>query len=238
MIAAGSTGSMPSTAMLLETIAGLPQGAIVLPGLDTDLDEPSWRMILAGSDGQEAVNHPQFGLASLLRRIGIARSDVKIIASPALHGREAFVSEALRPAASTDLWKKRLTDKDFPARRDASLWSMTVIEAAHAEDEALAIALALREAIDDGTPQSRERKAALITPDRALARRVLSALERWNVPVDDSGGDAARRHAGGNFCAARRADSAWRRRAGAAARAAQASALQAWPRRCRALLGY
>ena len=70
------------------------------------------------------------------------------------------MSEALRPAASTDLWQKRLTDKDFPARRDASLWSMTVIEAAHAEDEALAIALALREAIDDGTPQSRERKAA------------------------------------------------------------------------------
>ena len=50
--------------------------------------------------------------------------------------------------------------------------------------------IALREAVDDGTPQSRERKAALITPDRALARRVLSALERWNVPVDDSGGDA------------------------------------------------
>ena len=67
--------------MLLETIAGLPQGAIVLPGLDTDLDEPSWRMILADSDGHEAVSHPQFGLASLLRRIGIARSDVKIIAS-------------------------------------------------------------------------------------------------------------------------------------------------------------
>ena len=56
VIAAGSTGSMPSTAMLLETIAGLPQGAVVLPGLDTDLDEPSWRMILADSDGHEAVN--------------------------------------------------------------------------------------------------------------------------------------------------------------------------------------
>ena len=29
-----------------------------------------------------------------------------------------------------------------------------------------------------------------MTPDRALARRVLAALARWNVPVDDSGGDA------------------------------------------------
>jgi ATP-dependent helicase/nuclease subunit B len=187
VIAAGSTGSMPSTAMLLETIASLPQGAIVLPGLDTDLDETSWQMIL--SEGEEAVGHPQYGLASLLRRIGITRREVKALAEPASCGREAFVSEALRPAASTDLWQKRLTENGFPARRTASLAHMAVIEAAHSEEEAVAIAIALREAIDDGTPESRERKAALITPDRALARRVLAALERWNVPVDDSGGD-------------------------------------------------
>ncbi len=190
VIAAGSTGSMPSTALLLETIAALPQGAIVLPGLDTDLDDPSWRMILADADGHEAVTHPQYGLASLLRRIGIARGDVQTLTPPAAHGREAFVSEALRPAASTDLWQSRLAKKDFAARRDTALSGMAVIEAAHSEDEALAIAIALREAVDDGTPASRERKAALITPDRALARRVLAALERWNVPVDDSGGDA------------------------------------------------
>jgi ATP-dependent helicase/nuclease subunit B len=29
-----------------------------------------------------------------------------------------------------------------------------------------------------------------VAPDRALARRVLAALGRWNVAVDDSGGDA------------------------------------------------
>ena len=109
VIAAGSTGSMPSTAMLLETIARLPHGAIVLPGLDTDLDEPSWQMILADSDGHEAVSHPQLAMRRCLRRIGITRSDVTVLASPAAHGREAFVSEALRPAASTDLWQTRLT---------------------------------------------------------------------------------------------------------------------------------
>ena len=42
VIAAGSTGSMPATAKLLATIATLPHGAVVLPGLDTDLDEASW----------------------------------------------------------------------------------------------------------------------------------------------------------------------------------------------------
>src|SRR5262249_30323775 len=31
---------------------------------------------------------------------------------------------------------------------------------------------------------------ALVTPDRALARRVRAALDRWNVAVDDSAGVA------------------------------------------------
>ena len=37
VIAAGSTGSMPATAKLLATIASLPHGAVVLPGLDTEI---------------------------------------------------------------------------------------------------------------------------------------------------------------------------------------------------------
>src|SRR3954462_2984806 len=36
LIAAGSTGSMPSTAKFLHAVARLPQGAVVLPGLDTE----------------------------------------------------------------------------------------------------------------------------------------------------------------------------------------------------------
>src|SRR6476661_564309 len=45
VIAAGSTGSMPATAKFLHAVASLPHGAVVLPGLDTDLDEDSWRRI-------------------------------------------------------------------------------------------------------------------------------------------------------------------------------------------------
>ena len=48
VIAAGSTGSIPATAELIATIARLPHGAVVLPGLDTDLDEESWRLIAGG----------------------------------------------------------------------------------------------------------------------------------------------------------------------------------------------
>lgn len=183
VIAAGSTGSMPATAALLETIAKLPQGAVVLPGLDTDLDAASWVGI--GGDTDAAHGHPQFAMQALLRRIGIDRDAVIALAQPAQHGRERLASEALRPAAATELWHGRLADAGFTAHADSALAGVAVIEAANAEEEALAIAVALREAIED-----KDKTAALVTPDRALARRVLTALARWNVAADDSGGDA------------------------------------------------
>ncbi len=188
VIAAGSTGSMPATAELIATIAKLRHGAVVLPGLDTDLDAESWELI--HTPGTPAVGHPQFAMQALLRRIGIAREEVRALVEPAAHGREYYVSEALRPAATTDRWQKlggsrQLGGSDIPARLDDALATLSVIEAANAEEEALAIAVALREAIE--TPC---KTAALVTPDRALARRVLAALGRWKVAVDDSSGDA------------------------------------------------
>jgi ATP-dependent helicase/nuclease subunit B len=188
VIAAGSTGSMPATAALLATIATLPHGALVLPGLDTNLDEPSWRAIAgdgkaaAHDGGTPAAGHPQFAMQALLSRIGIAREAVTPLApaSP----REAILSEALRPAQTTEQWRTRLTGEAFASAVDAAFKEVTVVETATVEEEALAIAIALREAVE--TPG---KTAALATPDRALARRTVAALARWNVPVYDSGGD-------------------------------------------------
>ncbi len=58
VIAAGSTGSQPATRELLAVVAGLPQGAVVLPGLDRDMDDESWAKL--------DPSHPQFGLRELL----------------------------------------------------------------------------------------------------------------------------------------------------------------------------
>jgi len=185
VIAAGSTGSMPTTAALLETIANLPHGAVVLPGLDTDLDEPSWRLIGGGGADEPASGHPQFAMQALLARLGISRESVSVLSAPSAHGRERLLSEALRPAQATEQWRARLSDPAFEHHADTALMTVSVIEAASAEEEALSIAVALREAYE--TPG---KTSALVTPDRALARRVIAALERWRVPVDDSGGQS------------------------------------------------
>lgn len=192
VIAAGSTGSMPATARLLATVAHLPRGAVVLPGLDFALDEASWAGLTDAETG--APSHPQYGLALLLmRHMRVPRDAVRELAPSAAHGRELLLSEALRPVASTEQWAS-LSDRLGPAAIDAALAEVSVIEAEDAREEALAIALALREVLD--VPG---RTGALITPDRDLARRVAAELLRFEVAIDDSAGEPLSESGPGRF---------------------------------------
>ena len=190
VVAAGSTGSMPATAKFLNAVAGLKQGAVVLPGLDTDLDEEAWQTIGGVRDAQgkfttqPSSNHPQFAMHGLLDRFGIKRSDVEILGTPGPQGREVLVSETMRPSSATEQWHDRLAQPDVSLRIAGGMTKLAVVEAPNSEMEALAIAVAMREA------RHLNKSAALVTPDRALARRVMAALRRWNLEFDDSGGDA------------------------------------------------
>jgi ATP-dependent helicase/nuclease subunit B len=181
---------MPATAKFLHAVANLPSGAVVLPGLDTDLDEDAWKTIggvknAAGAfDIHPSSNHPQFAMQALLRRLGITRRDVEILSPPAPDGRETLLSEAMRPSHATDHWHERLQQQYVATRIAAGMQDLAVIEAPNPEMEALAIAVAMREA------RHLQKSAALVTPDRALARRVTAALSRWNLDFDDSGGEA------------------------------------------------
>ncbi len=184
VIAAGSTGSLPAVANMLRVIAHHKNGAVVLPGLDQNLDDESFDAIEGGksTDGSEvegSPGHPQFGLRRLLARIGAKRADVVPLAEARSPHREKFLSEAFRPAATTDRWNSR----DKTASGADPLADITFVEATEPREEALAIAIALRE-----TLETKDTTAALVTPDRALARRVAAELSRWNIAVDDSAG--------------------------------------------------
>src|SRR5262249_8579176 len=137
--------------------------------------------------------HPQFAMHAFLARIGLARREVGILAQPSPHGREIFLSEALRPAATSDKWRTRL--EEISAAIAPALAGVTVVEAANAEEEALATAGSLRE-----VQAQPEHTAAVVTPDRALARRIAVMLRRWNIVADDSGGDPLADSQAGVFC--------------------------------------
>ncbi len=183
IIAAGSTGSVPATAALLAAIAKLPNGAVVLPGLDQDLDEESWRAIGPSAEEPAGAGHPQYGLKLLLETLGVKREHVEQLAAPSAsrHLRERFVSESMRPATTTERWS---SDPALSALEKAEATeSLSLVEARNEREEALAVAAILRSATE--TPGT---VAALVTPERGLARRVAVELKRWGIEVDDSAG--------------------------------------------------
>ena len=167
VIAAGSTGSQPATRELLQVIASLPQGAVVLPGLDRDMDDKSWAAL--------DQSHPQFGLHELLAALGVARADVPEWPGAAGSSTRHFlISELMRPAETSEAWQRPLA---------SSLEHVTRADCKTSHQEAIVVALALRETLKD-----EGRTAALVTPDRELARRVAAELRRWGIDIDDSAG--------------------------------------------------
>lgn len=186
VIVAGSTGSIPAAANLIATIAMLPHGAVVLPGLDRDLDDPSWEILADGEQNPSIYGHPQYGLHYLLQQIKLSRADVVHLENEnfAKRLREKIVNEALRPAETTEKWRDLANDPQMqPDNIAKATEHIELIEAANEREEALSVAIALRHAIQD-----EKRNAALITADRNLARRVASELQRFGIDADDSGG--------------------------------------------------
>lgn len=170
IVVAGSTGSIPATAALIAVVAHLPQGAVVLPGLDTFADEETWAAV--------DQSHAQFGLRQVLQRIGVDRAIVKSWQPGGMESaRHRLVREALRPTETTEHWRR------LPPMPAAAAAGLLRVDCADPIEEAGVIALCLRQALE--TPG---RTAALITPDRGLARRVAVELKRWRIMVDDSAG--------------------------------------------------
>lgn len=178
VIIAGSTGSRGTTMQLMQAVAQLPQGAIILPGFDFDMPPDAWEDL---KDPLSSEDHPQYRFRKLMDVLGIAPTDVQpwSVDAPACPARNAIVSLALRPAPVTDRW---LTEGPNLPELPGAMETVTIVEAPSQRDEALAIAMRLRQAAEEGTT------AALITPDRMLTRQVTAALSRWNILPDDSAG--------------------------------------------------
>ncbi|MBC7159772.1 MAG: double-strand break repair protein AddB, partial [Porphyrobacter sp.] len=188
IVAAGVTSAAPALAALLRTISDLPDGAVVLPDFDLTLPAAVWDEL--GSAGApdaaepiargDQVTHPQYHLKLLLNRMGVAREEVQPwhrsgIGAAAPERSHAISSLFLPPAASKG-WI------DLPAEK-RRLSGVRLMESAHPEEEAQAIALLVRRALDQP-----ERRVAVVTPDRGLAARIVQHLRRWNIEADDSAG--------------------------------------------------
>ncbi len=190
VIAAGSTGSIAATAGLLRAISRLPNGAVVLPGLDLDLDDTSWGLL--------EQQHPQFGLRELLTKLGFTRQQVAALDHPELpragNERCRLISEIMRPAKTSERWHDVVQQQSDLLERATN--GLKWINAPDRSDEARVIALLIRHSLE--TPQ---QTIQLVTPDRRLARQVKTELERWRIEVDDSAGEPLIHTSAGAFVA-------------------------------------
>lgn len=178
VIIAGSTGSRGPVALLMRAVVGLPQGSLVLPGYDTHLPDSVWAQM---DDALTAEDHPQYRFRRLMDALDLAPSAIQPWrqVTPGDANRNRLISLSLRPAPVTDQWL--VEGQDLPDLTEATR-DMTLLQAANPRAEALTLALILRRAV------SRGQKAALVTPDRNLARRVQAQLDRWGILPDDSAG--------------------------------------------------
>ena len=168
----GLGGTIPAAAGLLQVIAGLPDGHVVLHA-----EEPA-TAALALDALEKAPTHPWFGQRKLLAMMGAGLGPFPawtVTAAPL--PRAHLLGEALRPAATIPAWQSRRPDGWLPA-----LVGLSAQVAPDAEAEARAVALLLREALET------EGSAALVTPDRDLARRTAAALTRHGIEAEDSAG--------------------------------------------------
>ncbi len=184
VIVAGSTGSRGTTAILMRAVAGLPQGALVLPGYDFDTPDAVWEAL---DDARTGEDHPQFRYRRLMAGLPVGLWVDTPAPNPA---RNRLISLSLRPAPVTDQWM--VEGVALPDLGTATA-GMTLVEAASPRAEAVAVALILRGALEDG------RRAALITPDRNLSRRVTAMLDLWGMRPDDSAGEPLVLSATGRF---------------------------------------
>ncbi|EBA17033.1 hypothetical protein RSK20926_08687 [Roseobacter sp. SK209-2-6] len=178
ILLAGSTGSRGTTHILMEAIAKLPQGAVILPGYDFDQPLTVWSHL---RDALSSEDHPQYRFAKLISDLDLDPEDIRpwTKTAPVSPARNRLVSLALRPAPVTNAWMQEGPElQDL----DSACAQITLVEAPSPRAEALAIALRLRQAAEDG------QTAALISPDRMLTRQVSAALDRWDILPDDSAG--------------------------------------------------
>ncbi|MDF7776548.1 double-strand break repair protein AddB, partial [Sphingomonas sp. AOB5] len=184
--AAGITTSAPSIARLMRVVAELPQGMVVLPGLATGISAEEWDSLgpherdASGRRKRDIETHPQFHLKLLLDRMSVHRSEFAEWQGKSEHdaapARSKAIASAMQPPELTHEWIAL-------GKGQRRLDGVRMLEVATPAEEAQAIALALREALE-----TEGRTAALVTPDRALARRVAAHLARWNISIDDSAG--------------------------------------------------
>jgi ATP-dependent helicase/nuclease subunit B len=176
----GVGGTIPAALDLLRVVAGLPEGAVVLHGLDRRALGRVWGAV------ESAPTHPFCSQARLLKAMGA--DNERILRWPGCgdeaersvpQARAALLEMALRPPEGMEPWTQ-----PEPTTWRAGLPGLSLLSAPDAQAEAAAIALVL--AGGAGAPR-RTRRPRHAGPRPGAPR--LGELTRHGILADDSAGE-------------------------------------------------
>lgn len=187
VIIAGSTGSVKATARLMREVLGLPNGRVVLAGCPATFAQNAELFELASAK----LTHPFHAFAMLFNSWNIPREELASLLrpfpikdTPSQAPTERVRSQLLLASmAECPNIEKRLAHEGSTAASDISdATNLRLITCSDSQEEADIVSLLLRESLE-----KEDRRAALITRDRELARRVRSRLlGQWNVRIEDT----------------------------------------------------
>jgi ATP-dependent helicase/nuclease subunit B len=185
----GADGALPLDQQLMRLVAMQPQGAVLLPAM------PDY----TGAEVAQLATSPRHPHGQLMAFL----QSVKGAPWPLPRWLGADKADTIPPQLAGTMpppGRQQLLQQWFsvpnrggiePHAASLSADSITEnfsVQPCHNQhQEAQLIALAMRRALDNSSDIP-NYKAALITPDRQLAKQVAAALKRWNIVVDDSAG--------------------------------------------------
>ncbi len=161
----GFTATYPIIGRLIDEVAGLPNSTVILP---------AYADSAYTDDIRNDPSHPYYVMAA---HVGDSRPQMLPAARPQRH---TICSQVFLPAVCTRDWNT-ISPAD-KAEQDV-FSGMRFMTCSTPVEEAMAIALALREVLE-----TEGKTGALITADKHLSRMVISILNRWHIHIDDSSG--------------------------------------------------
>lgn len=171
VIIAGSTGSIPATRLLMDVVCQMPQGKVILPGLDQHSSDSYWQAV-------DAV-HPQYMMKQLLAYLDITREQVVPLVNmePSQNVKQAYISEAMRPAGHVPE-----PIKDTMTRE--AMEDITCITCESLHEEAMVIGLMMRYYLEQP-----DCTVLVVTNNHALIQRLAAVLPMWHIEADMSVGE-------------------------------------------------
>ncbi len=173
LIIAGTTGTIPTTRELLKTVYHLPNGIIVLPGLENSYEIPHVAKM---------PSHPQHTLFDLCAYLGLSPRDIP----------ELTLDDSVSRTRRQNL--KVLFNTPPFKTFEKSIDTPTLIECASQAEEVRVIAAIVREKLF-----TTNHSIAIVTPNTILAQRIQAEFSLYGIVANDSAGTPLKQTPVGSF---------------------------------------